>query len=147
MRMLNSPGFPPHRQWPRRNPGKRRGIVLAVILAGMGLVLLMLGGLARRAVIEHRAIDSRTQSLQADWLLWSAKQKALAEIEHLSPLPSDWKSEWKAPGLGKSASARFLRLENAATSKATQVQVEVRWTSDSGATIERSQVFSLPSAQ
>lgn len=113
----------------------RGGVVLAVVLAGMVLLLLMLAALARRVIMEHRAIDSRAQSLQADWLLWSAKNRAQAQWSNGNRAPSEWNWTPNEPGLGKSVTARVLEQE---TPPAANQQIELRWTTDSGVAIERS---------
>lgn len=140
--------FPNYRQDvtpPRIQP--RRGVVLAVVLAGMVLLLLMLGGLARRVMIEHRAIDAQAQSLQADWLLWSAMNRAENRAEYQArnqdSTPPDWNFIPSDPGMGKLVTARVLELAAPADEPQSSRQIELRWTTPSGIIVERSGILEI----
>lgn len=113
---------------------------MAVVLAGMVLLLLMLGALARRVIIEHRAIDAQAQSLEADWLLWSAKHRAELQLQAGKTEPTEWKMTPRAPSLGKRVVAR-LHLHEANPSA---YHLEVHWTTPSGIVIERTAQLAIP---
>lgn len=117
-----------------------RGVVLAVVLAGMVLLLLMLGALARRVIIEHRAIDAQAQSLEADWLLWSAKHRAKLQLQAGKTEPTEWKLAPRDPALGKQVIARLHGNET----NPTLSQLELQWTTPSGIVIERTAPLAIP---
>ncbi len=124
---------------PRRRA--RRAIVLAVVLAGMVLLLLMLGGMARRVLIEHKAIDARERSLQADWLLWSAENRAAATLARDKSAPQDWNLALSASESGKSITARVLETADKSPAGKAQYRIELIWTTPQGVKIERSSLI------
>jgi hypothetical protein len=122
-----------------RKKSRRKGIVLAVVLVGMVLLLLMLGGLARRVVLEHRAIDSHFQAMQADWLVWSARNRAQIDLTSGNSTVSDWNMTFTEPELGKMVTARVLDAGEKTGDGPPARQIELTWTTASGITIERSE--------
>lgn len=139
--MTQPPTFAESRRTRSTKPRpSRRGVVLAVVLAGMVLLLLMLGALARRVIIEHRAIDAQAQSLEADWLLWSAKHRATLQLQTGKTEATEWKMAPRDPALGKQVVARLLVDDaNPTTSK-----LELQWTAPSGIVIERTAQIAIP---
>lgn len=128
------------RQLQLRSAHRRTGITLIVVLAGMALILLMLGALARRVLIEHRALDAQAEAFQADWLAWSAVERT----KQLGSSQIETKLHWLLDETGNSVSARVHSLAERSPSGAQQWQVELEWVTASGKKIERSQVIQLP---
>lgn len=123
-------------QSPRRKK-PRRAIVLAVVLAGMVLLLLMLGGMARRSLLEQRVLDRREQSLQADWLLWSAKNRANTILGRDPTVPQDWSLRLNEAETEKSITARVLKADEKSESDSVPYRIELEWMTPSGVKIER----------
>jgi hypothetical protein len=122
----------------------RRAIVLAVVLAGMVLLLLMLGGMARRVLIEHKAIDACERSLQANWLLWSAENRAAATLARHKSVPQDWNLALSDSEPGKSITARVLDTADKSPTGKAQYRIELIWTTPQGVKIERSRLIEHP---
>jgi hypothetical protein len=121
----------------------RHAVVLALVLAGMALLLLLLGALARRVVLEHRSLDARAQSLQADWFFRSAQNRVQALISEENPIPADWYIAFGSPELGKNLEARLLSPESSTPGAQQRFQLSLRWTTSSGIALERTGMIDL----
>lgn len=121
---------------------RRRGVVILLALAVAMFTLLLLGGLARRAVLEQRAIDAQREALQADWLLWSSERRVRQAWSSGETHPAEWRMAFDQDALENMVASQVVPHESSSNGASPpQWRLEMRWTTPKGVVLERSRLL------